>query len=67
MKFFLHPKKFYNHLTKYKYGEKAKGHINTQREFSEQLFKSEIAKLTASIQNLRDKFGIDILKSAGEL
>ncbi len=95
----------------YKYGEKAKGHINTQREFSEQLFKQELlklftdidkhlshdivqinitlsnfsenkhttsnlftleedskqAKLTSSIQDLRDKFGIDILKSGSEL
>ena len=96
---------------KYQYGEKAKGYINIQRDFSEQLFKQEMikifttidkhqshaivqvnitlsnfaenkhttlnlftqeddikqAKLTKSIQNLRDKFGIDILKSAGEL
>jgi len=96
---------------KYQYGEKAKAHINTQRDFSEQLFKQEIVeiftsidthtshaivqinislsnfaenkhitlnlftqkddakqvKLTESIQSLRNKFGIDILKSAGEL
>jgi len=96
---------------KYQYGEKSKGHINTQRDFSEQLFKQEIiklfndidiykrhaivqinitlsnfsenklttlnlftleddtklAKLTASMQKLRDKFGIDIVKSGGEL
>ena len=104
------PMTFSLHL-KYLYGEKAKGHINSQRDFSEQLFKQEVlkiftkidkhqthdivqvnitlsnfaenkhttlnlftqeddakqAKLTESIQNLRDKFGIDILKSAGEL
>jgi len=96
---------------KYQYGEKAKDHINTQRNFSEQLFKQEIlklftnidkhtmycivqvnitlsnftenkhttlslftqeddvkqGKLTESIQSLRDKFGIDILKSGSEL
>jgi DNA polymerase-4 len=96
---------------KYQYGEKVKDHINTQRDFTEQLFKSEIlklftkidnhpshnivqvnitlssfsehkqttmnlftqqddtkqSKLTASMQKLRDKFGIDIIKSGGEL
>lgn len=96
---------------KYQYGEKTKGYINTQRDFSEQLLKKEIikifttidnhishsivqvnitlsnfskdkhtipnlftqeedakqVKLTKSIQTLREKFGIDILKSAGEL
>jgi len=96
---------------KYQYGDKAKDHINTQRDFTELLFKNEIvklfekidnhpshsivqvnitlsnfsenktitknlftmetdekqAKLTASMQKLRDKFGIDIIKSGGEL
>ena len=96
---------------KYQYGDKVKDHINTQRDFTEQLFKSEIlklftkidnhpshnivqvnitlsnfsehkqttmnlftqdddtkqSKLTASMQSLRDKFGIDIIKSGGEL
>ena len=96
---------------KYQYGDKAKDHINTQRDFSELNFKNEIIKLfdkidnhpshsivqinitlsnfsenkpitknlftieddtkqqklTASMQKLRDKFGIDIIKSGGEL
>ena len=96
---------------KYQYGTRQKDHINTQRDFTEQLFKNEIikifskidnhpshnivqinitlsnfnehkqntmnlftqdndskqSKLTASMQSLRDKFGIDIIKSAGEL
>ena len=96
---------------KYQYGEIVKAYINTQRNFSEQLFKQELIKmfnnidkhisypiiqinitlsnftenkpttlnlftqeddakqikLTESIQSLRNKFGIDILKSAGEL
>ena len=104
------PMTFSLHI-RYRYGEKTNAHINTQRNFSEQLFKYEMirlfhkidkhprhdiiqlnitlsnfrenkyktpnlftlqedekqAKLTASIQNLRDKFGIDIVKSGGEL
>ena len=104
------PMTFTLHI-KYQYGEKTKGYVNTQRDFSEQIFKQEMlkvftsidkhtfhaivqvnitlsnfaelkhitpnlftqdedikqAKLTQSIQTLRDKFGIDIVKSAGEL
>ena len=96
---------------KYQYGDKAHDTVNTQRDFSEQLFKSKViqlfekidthsshalvqlnitlsnftenklltknlftleddtkqTKLTTSIQQLRDKFGIDIIKSGGEL
>jgi len=95
---------------KYQYGEKVKDHINTQRDFSEQILKKEIiklfykidkhirynivqinitlsnfsenkhitknlftqvddikqVKLTNTIQELRGKFGIDIIKSGGE-
>ena len=96
---------------RYQYGEKAKGFINTNRGFSEQLLKQEMIilfdtvdihkshaimqlnltlsnfsenkpttmnllsyeedkkqeRLTNSMQKLRDKFGIDIIKSGGEL
>jgi len=96
---------------KYQYGTKVKDSINTQRDFTELLFKKEIVKLfdkidihpshsivqvnitlsnfsenkiitknlftqeddekqtklTKSMQKLRDKFGIDIIKSGGEL
>jgi DNA polymerase-4 len=96
---------------KYQYGDKSKDHINTQRDFTEQLFKNEVVKLfdkidthpshhivqinitlsnfsenkpittnlftlendtkqtkiTNTMQKLRDKFGIDIIKSGGEL
>ena len=95
---------------KYQYGDKVKDHVNTQRDFTELLFKNEIiklfnkidkhpshaivqinitlsnfsenksitknlftqendsklVKLTNSMQQLRDKFGIDIIKSGGE-
>jgi DNA polymerase-4 len=96
---------------RYQYGEKAKDYVNTNRGFSELLFKQEMIKLfdivdthkshaiiqlnltlsnfsenkpitmnllsyeedekqnnlTESMQKLRNKFGIDIIKSAGEL
>jgi len=96
---------------KYQYGERVKDHINTGRDFSEQLLKKEVlvlfnkidkhpihnivqlnitlsnfgeskhitknlftqeddtkqVKLTNTIQELRGKFGIDIIKSGGEL
>jgi DNA polymerase-4 len=96
---------------KYHYSNIVKGHINTQRDFTELLFKNEIIKLfneldihlshsivqinitlsnfvenkpttknmftieedikqskiTNTMQSLRDKFGIDIIKSGGEL
>jgi len=47
---------------KYQYGERVKDHINT---LSIILFKQ--VKLTNTIQELRGKFGIDIIKSGGEL
>jgi DNA polymerase-4 len=96
---------------KYQYGIKVKDYINTQRDFTELLFKNEILtifdkldihpshsvvqinitlsnftynksitkniftleddliqiKVTNTMQKLRDKFGIDIIKSGGEL
>jgi DNA polymerase-4 len=96
---------------KYHYSNIVKGHINTQRDFTELLFKNEIIKLfneldihlshsivqinitlsnfvenkpttknmftieedikqskiTNTMQSLRDKFGIDIIKSGGEM